>query len=137
LSGGATVRGYIDELRRTVAAVQATNDPAFGATGTRLGEAVEHLDRTTMWLLGRLDSAPQAALAGATPYLRLFGLAAGGCMLAQDALAATRAGLMNAAPLVATARFFASQLVTATGGLACNIIDGVDAFDTLDPTTFE
>ena len=27
-SGGAAVRAYLDELRRTVKAVQATNDPA-------------------------------------------------------------------------------------------------------------
>src|ERR1700758_2405147 len=35
LSGGAAVGGYLDELRATVAAVRATNDPAFGATGAR------------------------------------------------------------------------------------------------------
>jgi len=35
LGGGAVVRAYLDELRRTVKAVQATNDPAFGLTGTR------------------------------------------------------------------------------------------------------
>src|SRR5262249_38667540 len=32
LSGGAAVGAYLDELRATVAAVKATNDPAFGAT---------------------------------------------------------------------------------------------------------
>ena len=36
MMGGAVVRGYLDELRHTVAAVKATNDPAFGATGARL-----------------------------------------------------------------------------------------------------
>ncbi len=39
LNGGATVRGYIAELRRTVDAVKAANDPAFGATAERLGAA--------------------------------------------------------------------------------------------------
>src|SRR4030088_2837677 len=90
LSGGAAGHGYVDELRRTVATVKATNDPAFGATGERLGEAVEHLARATTWLQARLDHEPEAALAGATPYLRLFALAAGGCMLADEALAALR-----------------------------------------------
>ena len=33
LSGGAAVRAYIEELRGTLAAVNAANDPAFGATG--------------------------------------------------------------------------------------------------------
>ena len=84
------VRAYLDELRATVKAVQAANDPAFGATGARLAEAVDSLDRATAWLLGKIDKEPQAALAGATPYLRLFGNAAGGCMLADEALAALR-----------------------------------------------
>ena len=58
--------------------VKATNDPAFGAAGARLGEAVESLDRATTWLIGKLDKSPDAALAGAAPYLRLFASAAGG-----------------------------------------------------------
>src|SRR5215467_3777596 len=54
LAGGTAVGAYLDELRATVAAVQATNDPAFGATGARLGEAVDALARATAWLLARL-----------------------------------------------------------------------------------
>src|SRR5947209_3489046 len=84
LAGGAAVGAYLDELRATVAAVTATNHPGFGATGARLGEAVDDLARATAWLREKLGSEPEAALAGATPYLRLFGLAAGGCMLADE-----------------------------------------------------
>src|SRR4029079_10077772 len=36
LAGGATVRAYIGEIKRTVEAVNATNVPAFGWTGVRL-----------------------------------------------------------------------------------------------------
>ncbi len=92
LSGGETVRTYINELRATVAEVEASNDPAFGATGRCLGDTVQQLDRATSWLLTKIEREPDTALAGATPYLRLFGLAAGGCALAKDALAALRAG---------------------------------------------
>src|SRR5437016_5740777 len=52
LSGGAAVKAYLDELRGTVAAVRAVNDPAFGATGMRLAEAIDSLERATAWLLG-------------------------------------------------------------------------------------
>ena len=90
MSGGATVRGYIGELRATVDAVNAANDPAFGATAARLGDAVEQLSRATEWLLATLGQGARPRAGGATPYLRLFGLAAGGCMLAGDALAALR-----------------------------------------------
>src|SRR5690348_1432100 len=80
LNGGATVKAYIEELRRTAAAVGASNNAAFGETAARLGEAVDSLERATQWLL--VQKSPDAALAGATPYLRLFGNAAGCCLLA-------------------------------------------------------
>ena len=90
LAGGATTRPISAICRRTVAAVDAVNDPAFGWTGVRLREAVDSLERATAWLLARLADDPGAVLAGATPYLRLFAPAAGGALLADEALAATR-----------------------------------------------
>jgi len=128
MSGGAAVGGYLDELRETVDNVKAANDPAFGATGARLGEAVEELARATAWLLQKLDHEPDAALAGATPYLRLFGLAAGGCMLADEALAALRlADGVHAPARVALARFFAENVAIAASGLAATVTEGAGA----------
>jgi hypothetical protein len=132
LAGGAAVRRYLDELRRTVGAVQATNDPAFGATGARLAEAVDSLERATRWLLGKLDQAPQAAQAGATPYLRLFGNAAGGCMLADEALAALRLADGEPAARVALARFFAENLAVQATGLERAVTEGADSVNAAD-----
>ena len=105
LEGGKTVALYLDELRRTVERWRRATLRPFGETGARLGEAVDSLERATQWLLAQKSS--DAALAGATPYLRLFGHAAGGCMLADEALAASRAG--DGAGRVALARFFAEK----------------------------
>ena len=127
MAGGAVVRGYLDELRRTVAAVKARNDPAFGATGTRLHDAVDSLDRATTWLLGKLDKSPDAALAGATPYLRLFASAAGGCALAEEALAGIRLEDADAAGRVALARFFAENIAVQAGGLETTVTEGADS----------
>jgi hypothetical protein len=122
------MKGTLDELRRTVAAVKATNDPAFGATGVRLSDAVDSLDRATAWLLGKLDKSPEAALAGATPYLRLFAYAAGGCALAEDALAASRLnGGMNGGGHVALARFFAENIAVQAGGLEVTVTEGANS----------
>jgi acyl-CoA dehydrogenase len=138
LAGGTTVRGYIEELGRTVAKVKAANDPAFGATADRLGGAVADLDRATAWLLGALDKAPDKALAGATTYLRLFGLTAGGCLLAEDALAALRgSGNGASAQRAGVAQFFATNLATASGGLVETIIDGADAVEAAAPARAE
>jgi alkylation response protein AidB-like acyl-CoA dehydrogenase len=130
LNGGATVRGYIDELRRTVEAVTAANDPAFGATGARLAEATDSLAEATEWLLNALASKPDAALAGATTYLRLFASAAGGCMLADEALAAARQGegdYADKAGRVAIARFFAESVAVQAPAFKHIITQGADA----------
>ncbi|MFL4985899.1 MAG: acyl-CoA dehydrogenase [Xanthobacteraceae bacterium] len=127
LSDGAAVKGYVDEMREAVVAVSAVNDPAFGATAARLAEAIESLDRTTAWLLGKLETAPDAALAGATPYLRLFAYAAGGAMLANEALAAIRASGADPAARIALARFFAENLAVQAGALERTVIDGADS----------
>jgi hypothetical protein len=123
LSGGAAVAAHLKELRDIVDAIAASNDPAFGWTAVRLGEALDSLKCATDWLLGRLDKEPDAALAGATPYLRLFGLATGGCYLAQQALAALRLG-DGPQPRVALARFFAESVAVGAGGLERTIVEG-------------
>jgi alkylation response protein AidB-like acyl-CoA dehydrogenase len=123
LEGGKTVALYIDELRRIVKSVQSSNAPAFGETTARLGEAVDSLERAARWLLAQKSS--DAALAGATPFLRLFGNAAGGCMLAEEALASLRAG--DGAGRTALARFFAENLAVQASGLELSVIEGADS----------
>jgi hypothetical protein len=123
LEGGKTVALYIDELRRTVKSVQSSNAPAFGETAARLGEAVDSLERATRWVLTQKSS--DSAMAGATPYLRLFGTAAGGCMLAEEALASLRAG--DGAARTALARFFAENIAILANGLERSVTEGADS----------
>jgi acyl-CoA dehydrogenase len=128
LSGGATVKAYLAELRRTVETINANNDPAFGWTGVRLGESLDSLERATQWLLARPQQ--DEALAGATPYLRLFATAAGGTLLAEEALAATRLTADAAADptaRIAIARFFAENIAVQARGLERAVIEGADS----------
>ncbi len=125
LNGGKTVALYLDELRQTVAAVKASNAPSFGETAARLTEAIDSLDRATQWLLAQKSS--EAALAGATPFLRLFGNAAGGCMLAEQALASLREG--NGAARTALARFFAENIAVQASGLERSVTEGADSIN--------
>jgi len=123
LDGGAVVEAFLGELRGIVEAVNATNDPALGWSGVRLEEAVESLARATHWLLAKLDKETDEALAGATPYLRLFAVATGGCLLAQQALAALRLNA-DAGPRVALARFFAENFAVQAGALERTVVEG-------------
>jgi acyl-CoA dehydrogenase len=133
LHGGATVQAYLAELRQTIAAVSATNDPAFGATAVRLAETIDSVERASAWLLDRLDKSLEAALAGAAPYLRLFASAAGSALLAKEALAATRLAGDAAAPArIALARFFAENIAVQASGFERTIIEGGDSVNGAD-----
>jgi acyl-CoA dehydrogenase len=133
LSGGGTVKAAIGEIKRTVEAVNAANDPAFGSTGVRLEDAAASLERATNWLLGGQHNDLDTALAGATPYLRLFALAAGGALLAEEALAARLAGNgADAAARMAIARFFAENLAVQAVGLERTVVEAPDSVNTAD-----
>ena len=83
---------------------------------------------TAGWLLGTLASNPDAALAGATPFLRLFGTTAGGCMLAAEALAAARHAdwAADKPGRIALARFFAENIAIQAPSLADVVTDGAE-----------
>ncbi len=128
--GGESVWALMAEMGDIVARVEQSNDPAFGLTGARLREALGALERASRWLLEVLPSQPDAALAGATPYLRLFGSALGGCMLADEALADKADGGSGAR--VTLARFFADNVAVQAPALERSVIDGADAIANAD-----
>ena len=130
LSKGDAVRRQIAAMRATLQRLVKEATPAFGSTGARLREAVESLDRATSFMLKAASgNQPEAALAGATPYLRLFALAQGGAGLAEAALAASGAAAAGdsdpAHPArIALCRFFAENVATAARGLEESVIFG-------------
>ncbi len=87
LAGGETVRDEIAGIRAIARTVEERGE-AFGATAARLAEATDALDLATRDMQRWLSSDEQSALAGASQYLRLFGLTLGGACLAKAALAA-------------------------------------------------
>ncbi|MDD1536371.1 MULTISPECIES: acyl-CoA dehydrogenase [unclassified Bradyrhizobium] len=131
-NGGASVWALLDELAATVKKVEASNDPAFGTTGAKLREALEALTRTSKWLLERVTSAPNDALAGATPYLQQFGATLGGCLLASEALAAKADGNTDAARYVSLARFFAENITVQAGALERTVTESAESVAAAD-----
>jgi len=134
LNDGVTVSRYLAELRGTIKDVLATNDPAFGQTGARLAELADAVERATQWLNARKGA--DAALAGATPYLRMFGCLAGGCMLAGQALVARRESADGAAR-TALARFFAENIGPQAAGLERSVTEGADSVTQADAALAE
>jgi len=127
LEGGGTVRREIAFIREVAGAVGASGSARFGETAARLSEAAGALEETTSLTLGWLKTDQASALAGASPYLRLFGLALGGACLAKAGLAAEKLaddGDESELGRVGLARFFAEKLSPAASGLARAIASG-------------
>ena len=122
-SDGATARDLIGEFAALASRLNEARSPALGATGGRLAEAVEALSRATAWLAAP-DRDPAEGLAGATPFLRLFGLAAGGAALAAEALAGAGHNDPDAPRRAAVARFFAENVAVEADGLARAVMEG-------------
>jgi alkylation response protein AidB-like acyl-CoA dehydrogenase len=131
-NGGASVWALLSELSGIIKQVEASNDPAFGTTPVKLREALESLKRSSKWLLEQLSTAPNDALAGATPYLQQFGATLGGCMLAAEALAATSDGNSDAPRYVSLARFFAENITVQAPSLERTVTESADSVAVAD-----
>jgi acyl-CoA dehydrogenase len=119
---GEHIFGYISELSDLVEGVRNSNLEGFGRTADNLESALEDLQVATRFLQGRMaGGGMQEALAGATPYLRLFALAAGGAYLAKGAVAGKSAGR------IALCRFFAENLIGETRALKERITGGAES----------
>jgi len=110
----------IEALDRELAAA----GPELAGMRSALASAVSAVREATDWIMSRGAAEPNDTLAGATPYLRLFGQVIGGWLLARSALAASRllpgAGGSEAAFLrdkIGTACFYAEQLLPEAVGL--------------------
>ncbi|GAA4132575.1 hypothetical protein GCM10023067_52970 [Aminobacter aganoensis] len=119
LGNGDHVFDYVGELDAVANAVAALNSDDYGRSAICLEQALDDLQQTTRFLQKLLeDGRSDDALAGATPYLRLFALAAGGAYLARAALAEGDAGR------IALCRFFAENLLGETAALKDRVTGG-------------
>jgi len=104
-----------------------------------LRDAIGVLTGTTGWIMTNGLADPKDALAGATPYLRIFGTVTGGWLLARQALAARReleAGSSDTAYLeakVVTARYYAEQHLPQVAGLVGAVQGGASVLYDIDP----
>ena len=83
---GAVVRSYLDEMAALDARLEAARESRLESIRAPLTTAVAALREATEWLMSCED--PNDRLAGATPYLDMFGTVAGGAYLARLAIAA-------------------------------------------------
>ena len=123
MRAGGAITDYLARIEALDDELAAAGDD-LASIRTNLASALSSLRSATDWLLANGMANPLDALAGATPYLRLFSVVTGGWVMARQALAARRA-LTGAAPAdmafyedkAGSARFFCGQLLPQVIGL--------------------
>jgi len=130
---GAAAGELLDEMR------------AFVASGTGLQwdggleDGIDALQRATDWMVA--NGMPHAA-AGASPYLELFGVVVGGYLMARSAsIAGARLGEANGEASfyrakIATAEFYARNVLPRAGGLECAATGGSESLMALPDDAF-
>jgi len=103
---------------------------SYAAARANLETAIDGLDAATRWLVDTYQGDPRAAAAVAVPYLKLFGVVAGGWLMARAALIAQRSldepgsdRDFLTAKLV-TARFYAEHILPQARSLADTVVSG-------------
>jgi alkylation response protein AidB-like acyl-CoA dehydrogenase len=127
MDDGAVVADYLTEIESMAAHLVAAGD-RLGPIGEALQRAVGDLRKTTEWLL---DATSLDKLAGATPYLRQFGVVAGGYYLGRLALAAEKR--LVGGPddpwlrsKIDVADFYAKQILPQAAGTGYAVSAGAD-----------
>ena len=138
MAGGEVVRRYTAEMRSLDGAL-SNGGEVFAKTRANLTAALDSLEEASGWLVDAMAADPNAAAAGATPYLRMFGLTVGGYLIAKGGLAAAALAAQPGADVpflagrVATARFYGEQLLPLGPALLPQITAGSEPLYAVAP----
>ncbi|MEQ8602128.1 MAG: acyl-CoA dehydrogenase [Marivibrio sp.] len=133
--GGEGVSEYVDELHALINQLNERGGDDMAVIRRQFANAVDALDNATGYILDHAADDPDKAHGAAAYYLRLFGIVAGGGMMVRAAIAAEDKVLRADdgetgidrdfyAAKLATARFYAENVLPQAAGLSVPIMQG-------------
>ncbi|TVT50205.1 MAG: acyl-CoA dehydrogenase [Denitromonas halophila] len=129
--GGHAMRALLEDMATTRRQLDGHSDAQMRHIGAALGGGMYALAEATDWLLANYDAHPQAAAAGAVPFLKLAGTVAGGWLMARSALVAFERLADSddgfyAAKLI-TARYFSEHVLPEANSYRDAIVNGSES----------
>ena len=139
---GATIKLMIAEMRALDGELAKVTHPGIAVVRRSLSEGVAALTEATDWLLATFPHNMKAAAAGAVPFLKLFGVVAGGWQMARAALIAKRRLDEGAEDYdfyrakIGTARFYAEHILPLAYSCVQEIVNGSTSVLALEEAQF-
>jgi 3-(methylthio)propanoyl-CoA dehydrogenase len=128
--GGATAKEWLAMLRTFDAELAQSKSPDIQALRAALAAGAKGVSDSIDFILATAGKDPNAAFAGAVPFLKLMGIVAGGWQLARAALI-SEANINKKegdqsfyAAKISTARFFGDHVLSQAPGLAATVTSG-------------
>jgi alkylation response protein AidB-like acyl-CoA dehydrogenase len=137
--GGATAKVLSQRIAETEKELAASGSADAKAVLKQLTAGRTAFDEAVAYILANAKTETKAVYAGSFAYLRLSGLVLGGWQMARSLLAAERLRDTDSAfynTKIATARFFAENLLPQSGALATSIIEGGYSTNALEVEQF-
>ena len=131
--GGAVARAVITECTKLATELSKAADADLKRMGAELVTAAQALSGAVDWVVASYRDKPRAVYAAAVPYLKLWGLVAGGWQMARAAQIASQRLSQGKGDAtfyrgkIATARFYAESILPQAGALARSIAGGSEA----------
>ena len=128
--GGATVKAWLQHLQQFDAELAKSSNADVAVLRRQLASGAKAIGDCVDYVLATAGKDPRSAFAGAVPFLKLMGIVAGGWQMARAALVCEKRlaeGGGDAAfykAKLATARFFADQMMVQAGGLRDTVVSG-------------
>jgi alkylation response protein AidB-like acyl-CoA dehydrogenase len=140
--GGVTVKAWISALRLFDKELSKSGNADIQALRNSLSAGVQAVSGSVEFILKTAGKDPNAAFAGAVPFLKLMGIVAGGWQLARAALISEKKLSDKAADQsfysakISTARFFGDHMLSQAPGLAATVTSGASAVMALTDEQF-
>jgi alkylation response protein AidB-like acyl-CoA dehydrogenase len=140
--GGQTVKGWVSLLGDFDKELSKSRNPDIQAIRQRLSAGAQAVSQSVEFILATAGKDPNAAFAGAVPFLKLMGVVAGGWQLGRAALISELKINKNEgdqsfyAAKISTARFFAEHVLSQAPGLAATVVEGASSVMALPEDQF-
>jgi len=140
--GGVTVKGWLTLLKGFDQELSRSGNADLQMIRTRLSAGAQAVSDAVEFILATAGKDPNAAFAGAVPFLKLMGIVAGGWQLARAALISEsrirekQGDQSFYEAKIATARFFADHVLSQAPGLCATVAQGAAAVMALSEDQF-